>query len=123
LLRSEKIDARHFSSADLDAGLPPGADPDGVAFAILVSAFPSPGRERADSISQQLHELLPQANRIRVFCPGVTALSEPGTGSGNPEPTVRSLGEAIEICLAWHEARNKRISSPEWQIADAARNV
>jgi predicted PurR-regulated permease PerM len=123
LLRSERIDARHFSPADIDAGLPPGADPDGVAIAILVSAFPSPERERADSISQQLHELLPQANRIRVFCPGVTALSEPGNGTGNPEPTVRSLGQAIEICMAWQEARNKRDASPGCQMADAARNV
>ena len=84
LLRAERIDARHFSPAEIDAGLPPGADPDGVAIVFLVSAFPSPERERADSISQQLHELLPQANLIRVFCPGVTALSEPGNSSGNP---------------------------------------
>ena len=78
LLRSEGIDARHFSTAEIDAGLPPGADPDGVAIGFLVSAFPSPERERADSISQQLHELLPQANLIRVFCPGVAASSESG---------------------------------------------
>ena len=123
LLRSERIDARHFSSAEIDAGLPPGADPDGVATVFLVSAFPSPERERADSISQQLHGLLPQANRIRVFCPGVTPLSEPGSSTGNPEPTVSSLGQAIEICVAWHEARSKRGPLPGCQIADVARNV
>ena len=123
LLRSEGIDARHFSTAEIDAGLPPGADPDGVAIGFLVSAFPSPERERADSISQQLHELLPQANLIRVFCPGVTALSEPGNSTGNPEPTVSSLGQAIEICVSWHEARNKRDPSPGYQMADVARNV
>jgi predicted PurR-regulated permease PerM len=98
LLRSERIDARHFSTADIDAGLPPGADADGVAFAFLVSAFPSPERERADSISLKLHELLPQANFIRIFCPGTAALPESGNSGDHPESTVRSLGQAIEIC-------------------------
>jgi predicted PurR-regulated permease PerM len=121
LLRSEKIDARHFSPTEMDDGLPPGADPEGVAVAFLVSAFPSPERKRADSISQQLHELLPQANRIRVFCPGVTALSESPSNAGDPELTVSSLGQAIEICMSWREARNKRDPSPGCQIADVAR--
>jgi len=123
LLRSERIDARHFSTADIDAGLPPGADPDGVAIGFLVSAFPSPERERADSISQQLHKVLPQANLIRVFCPGVTAVAEPSNGTGNLQPTVDSLGQAMEICLSWHAARNKRDPSPGFEIADVVRNV
>jgi predicted PurR-regulated permease PerM len=111
LLRSEGIDARHFSAAEIDAGLPPGADPEGVAIVFLVSAFPSPERERADSISRQLHELLPQANLIRVFCPGVAALSE-STESGNAEPTAGSLGEAVAISESWKEARSKPRSQP-----------
>jgi predicted PurR-regulated permease PerM len=106
LLRSEKIDARHFSPAEIDAGLPPGADPDGVAIVFLVSAFPSPERERADSISQQLHELLPQANLIRVFCPGVAAQSE-SSESGNAESTAGSLGEAVAISESWKKARSE----------------
>jgi predicted PurR-regulated permease PerM len=121
MLRSERIDARHFSPAEIDAGLPPGADPDGVAIAFLVSAFPSPERDSAGSINQQLRELLPQANLIRVFCPGVTAASELGNNTGNFEPTVSSLGQAIEICVSWHEARNKRDPSPGCKIADVAR--
>jgi predicted PurR-regulated permease PerM len=123
LLQSERIDARHFSTTEIDAGLPPGADPDGVAIVLLVSAFPSPERERADSISQQLHQLLPQANLIRVSCPGVTAPSEPGDSNGNLEPTVSSLGQAIDICVSWREARNKRDPSPGYQMVDLARNV
>jgi len=123
LLRRERIDARHFSAAEMDAGLPQGADPDGVAIAFLVSAFPSPERERADSISQQLHELLPQANRIKVFCPGVTNVFEPGTGNDNPEATVRSVGEAIEICVAWHAAQTKRDASRGCQLANAGQNA
>ena len=98
LLRSERIDARHFSAADIDAGLPPGADADGVAFAFLVSAFPSPERERAESLCLQLYELLPQATLTRIFCPGVAALSRSVNSSNHPESTVSSLGQAIEIC-------------------------
>jgi len=123
MLRSERIDARHFSPAEIDAGLPPGADPDGVAIAFLVSAFPSPERERAGSINQQLRELLPEANLIRVFCPGVTASSESGNRAGNPESTVSSLGQAIEICMSWREARIKRQPSSGYQQAVVARNA
>jgi predicted PurR-regulated permease PerM len=108
LLRSERIDARHFSTAEIDAGLPPGADPDGVAIAFLVSAFPSPDRERVDSISLQLHELLPQANLIRIFCPGVAAPPESGNSGDHPESTMNSLGQAIEICMSWQELCRKR---------------
>jgi predicted PurR-regulated permease PerM len=111
LLRSERIDARHFATAEIDAGLPPGADPDGVAIAFLVSAYPSQERERADSINLKLHELLPQANLIRVFCPGVAALPEPGSDD-HLEPTVNSLGEAVAICMSWQEARSATCAAP-----------
>ncbi len=84
LLRSERIDARHFSAADIDAGLPPGADPDGVAMAFLVSAFPGPERERADSLGPQLNELLPQATLIRISCPGIAAPLGPVTAATIP---------------------------------------
>jgi predicted PurR-regulated permease PerM len=108
LLRIQKIDARHFSTVEIDAGLPPGADPDGVAIAFLVSAYPGPERERAHTISLQLHALLPQANLIRIFCPGVAALPESNISNDLSESTVNSLGEAIEICMSWKEVRSKR---------------
>jgi hypothetical protein len=111
LLRSERIDARHFSPAEIDAGLPPGADSDGVAIVFLVSAFPSPERERADSISQQLHELLPQANLIRVLCPGMGALSK-SSENGNSEPAAGSLGEAVQISVSWQKARSEPPPQP-----------
>jgi predicted PurR-regulated permease PerM len=111
LLRTERIDARHFSPTDIDVGLPPGADPDGVAIVFLVSAFPSPERERADSISQQLHELLPQANLIRVFCPGVGALSK-SCENGNAEPAAGSLGQAVQISVSWQKARSVQRPQP-----------
>jgi predicted PurR-regulated permease PerM len=107
LLRSDTIDARHFSPADIDVGLPTGADPDGVAIVLLVSAFPSPEREHAHSISHQLRELLPRANLIRVYCPGVAALAESFV-SDDAEPTVGSLGEAVQISVSWHKSRSER---------------
>ena len=106
LLCGEKIDARHFSPADIDAGLPPGADPDGVAVVFLVSAFPSLERERADSISRRVHELLPQANVIRVLCPGVGALAK-SSDKGIAEHAAGSLGEAVQISVSWQKARSE----------------
>ncbi len=125
LLRSERIDARHFSKAEIDAGLPSGADPDGVAIAFLVSAFPSPERERAESIGLRLHQLLPEANLIRVFCPGVTAPSESGNVASNPESTLRSLGQALEICMSWreHVSRDKRRQDINKQLLHEMRNA
>jgi len=120
LLRSERIDARHFSPSDIAAGLPPGADPDGVAIVFLVSALPSRERERADSISQQLHELLPQADLIRVFFPGVAAPSQPDNIADNAESTVSSFGQAIKVCLS-AQASNERHPLPPPQLADVVR--
>jgi len=106
LLRKEGIDARHFSPADIDTGLPPGADPDGVAMIYVVSAFPSAERTRADSISRQLQELFPGATLIRVFCPGVAARSEPAEGGSAPA-AVGCLEEAVQISQSWQKARSK----------------
>jgi hypothetical protein len=109
MLRNESIDARHFSSTDIDAGLPPGADPDGVAIAFLVSAFPSSERDRAEPVGLQLQKMLPQANLIRLFCHGV---STPSSSSyDDPGCTVNSLGQAIDICVSWRELHKRDASS------------
>jgi predicted PurR-regulated permease PerM len=118
LLRKEAIDARHFSSADADAGLPPGADPDGVAIVYLVSAFPSPEREGAPAIIRQLHELFPRATLVRVFCPGVATLAE-AAESGDAQPAVGSLEEAIQMALSWQKVRGEP-GSPSRAIAMSA---
>jgi hypothetical protein len=70
LLLSQKIDARHFSPAELDAGLPPGADPDGVSIIYLVSAFPSPERERTDYLDRHAQEMFPYAHVVRGLLSG-----------------------------------------------------
>jgi len=100
LLQNEKIDARHFSPADLDAGLPPGADPAGISIVYLVSAFPGPERERAEAIGKQVRVILPRALVVKILCPGVTALAERGESAGNADHVTDSLVQAIEICLS-----------------------
>jgi hypothetical protein len=100
LLLSQKIDARHFSPAELDAGLPAGADPDGVSIIYLVSAFPSPERERTDSLDRHAHEMFPYAHVVRVFCPGVTALLNVGESAGRTDRTASSLVQAMRMCTA-----------------------
>jgi predicted PurR-regulated permease PerM len=107
LLRIQKIDARHFSPADLDAGLPQGADPEGVSIVYLLSAFPNPERERADPISQQVHELFPRGLVVRVLCPGVTGLPELAKRTGGADHVASSLVQAIENCMSWQEARDR----------------
>lgn len=114
LLRKEAMDARHFSPADIEAGLPPGADPDGVAIIFLVSAFPTAERERADSLIVELRALLPHANLIKVFCPGMTAPST-SDDTDKDEATVGSFADAIQIAESWQKVRN----APPTKAADA----
>jgi predicted PurR-regulated permease PerM len=106
LLRNESIDARHFSPADMESGLPPGANPDGVAISLLVSAFPSPERELADTISRQLHTLLPNATCLKVNCPGVSA-SSGAAQSSDVDATANSLKEAVQYCVSWQKERGQ----------------
>lgn len=121
LLLAEKIDARHFSLGDLRGGLPPGADPEGVSIFYLVSAFPNPEREHADSISTQVHAVFPYARVVRVFCPGVTALGERAESAGGIDQMASSLVQAIDICMACQEARNKQSLPPESRPAGVLR--
>lgn len=100
LLLYQKIDARHFSPEELTAGLPPGANPVGVSIVYLVSAFPSPERERADSVRRQAHGLFPYAHVVKVFCPGLSAPSEVEESAGDADRTASSLVEAVQMCTA-----------------------
>jgi predicted PurR-regulated permease PerM len=101
LLLGQKIDARHFSPEELDAELPPGADPDGVSVLYLVSAFPSPERERADSLDRHAHEMFPYAQVVRVLCPGITAHPvHVDESAGRTDRAARSLVQAMQMCAA-----------------------
>jgi len=97
VLLNQKLDARHFSPAELDAGLPEGADPDGVSLVYLVSAFPGVERERADSLENLVRATFPYAHVIRVFCPGVAASPYMGGTVDNNALLARSLTQAMEM--------------------------
>jgi hypothetical protein len=118
LLRIQKIDARHFSPADVDGGLPPGADPNGVSIVYLMSAFPGPERSRVDPISQQIRQLLPFASIVKVFCPGVTAAATDGSGGG--ESSVNSLAQAIQICASSQQVHQLRAQATRHQLIQPA---
>ncbi len=107
LLRVQTIDARHFSPADIGGGLPPGADPGAVAIVFLISAFPSPARNRAATLGEQIRALLPHSSLVRVFCPGIARLPEPPQGLKVADQAIVSLVQAIEMCGSWREADAK----------------
>ncbi|HEX4598907.1 MAG TPA: AI-2E family transporter, partial [Burkholderiaceae bacterium] len=108
LLRMQKVDARHFSSADVDAGLPPGADPDGVSIVYLVSAFPGPQRAGAGLLGERIRRLLPCASLVNVSCPGVTAPAADHNSGGGGADKAQSLVQAIQICTLWRQAHQRR---------------
>ena len=124
LLRTRNIDARRFSIADLEAGLPPGASPDGTAIVYLVSAFPNPERERVDPVSKAVHELFSHALVVRVLCPGVTGLPQLAKSAGGDDHVAGSLVQAIEICQSWKEEHDKldaaRSASPSGEVLPVA---
>ncbi|HXR20063.1 MAG TPA: AI-2E family transporter [Steroidobacteraceae bacterium] len=120
LLRAEKLDARHFSAGEIGSGLPPGADPDGVSIVYLVSAFPSPERERCEALSNQVRELFPRAHLVRVFCPGVTAVSGERFTDASAEPTANSLEHALALCLSWKHKHHEQGALATSTLADVS---
>jgi predicted PurR-regulated permease PerM len=67
-LRDQKLDARHISTPDLDAGSrPPDANPDAIAIVYLVSAFPSAEREHTEKTIEQIRQLLPRPGSCQCF--------------------------------------------------------
>jgi predicted PurR-regulated permease PerM len=121
LLRAEKLDARHFSAGELESGLPPGADPDGVSIVYLVSAFPGPERERGEAPSGQVRGLFPRAHVVRVFCPGVTTVSGERATNASAEPTANSLEHAVALCLSWQQQCHERGALATATLADVSR--
>jgi predicted PurR-regulated permease PerM len=99
VLRSLKIDGRHFSLSDANEGLPAGADPQGVSIVYLVSAFPSAERERADGAIQRVRQLLPHAHVVKVFFPGLSQVPGPSDGLGAADQVATSFVQATQICV------------------------
>ena len=110
LLRGQGFDARHFSPSDLNDGLPPGADPDGVSIVCVVSAFPGPERDGVARLSERARALLPMAHLEPVLFPGVTAWPEIGAPGDAPKGLTQSFVQAMRVCAEWREARHQATS-------------
>jgi predicted PurR-regulated permease PerM len=99
-LREQRLDARHVSLEDLDEGSrPPGANPDAIAIAFLVSAFPSADRERHEQTVKRLRQHLPGARIVSVLLPGISIEPSVYAHVGTDDHAVSSFVEAVEICL------------------------
>ena len=107
-LREQKLDARHISTADLDAGSrPPGANPDAVAIVYLVSAFPSAEREHPEETIEQVRQLLPKARIVSVFHPGMSLQPDPAAHVGNIDGAASSFVEAVQLCVARQDTETR----------------
>lgn len=100
ILRNHKVDARHFSVKDLDAGLPPGATPGGVAAVYLISAAPGPERDNRNQVAERIHQLFPSAGLMNLLLPGLSSqtMSTPQMVDAD-DPVVTSFVQAVQICL------------------------
>jgi hypothetical protein len=107
ILRDQKMDARHFSVNDPNAGPPPGASTGAVAIVFLVSAYPGPERERSGAVAERVRELLPGAYLLNVFLPGVSMRADTSTPVGGADDTVTSLAQALQIGLDQQRERAK----------------
>jgi predicted PurR-regulated permease PerM len=101
-LREQRLDARHVSMEDLNAGSrPPDATPDAIAVVYLVSAFPSAQREHSEQAAARVRQNLPGAHVVSVFLPGVSIQPEPPR-VGNADYVVSSFVQAVQVCLERH---------------------
>ena len=99
-LREQRLDARHISMPDLDAGSrPPDANPAAIAIAYIVSAFPSAEREHPEKTIDRIREVLPKARIVSVFHPGISIQPDLTAQVGNVDGAVSSFVEAVQVCL------------------------
>lgn len=107
VLREQKQDARHVSCEEIsalpDGSAPDGVASDGVALIFLVSAFPSPRREAADTVAQTLRARWGRARLVSLFLPGAALQDGPTATLEDADKTASSFGEAVQICIDWME--------------------
>jgi predicted PurR-regulated permease PerM len=107
-LREQKIDARHFSLDELSKPLPPEATADGLSMVYLVSAFPSPERDQAETVAALIRRRLPGVCLVTVFLPGVALQSGTSLDSiRGADKAATSFGHAVQICLSRQEDTRK----------------
>lgn len=99
ILRGEKQDARHFSVGDADVAIPPETTPGAVAIVYLVSAYPSPERDKSDVVAERVRQLLPGALLVNVFLPGLSVIPDAPAHQGTSDHVVTSFVDAVRICL------------------------
>jgi len=66
-------------------------------------------------LPQRIHELLPRAYVVKVFCPGAAAPAETDAGRGNCEVIAGPVDQAIQICQSWQESRRPQAARNEAQ--------
>ena len=99
LLRDRKVDARHFSLEELHGARPAGATAAGVAIVYLIRAFPSPERERCETLIEQLRKLFPDPLLVTVLLPGMSVRQDSAAPNGKADYAVTSFVEAVRVCL------------------------
>ncbi len=102
VLREQKMDARHFSLADLEQPGPPGGSAKNISMVHLVSAFPGAERQQFKSVAEGVRRRLPHACIVGVFLPGTLqpAQSSDATAAG-ADRAASSFSEAVQVCVDW----------------------
>jgi predicted PurR-regulated permease PerM len=108
VLRDQKIDARHFSLADLAQPGPPGGSAHTISMVHLVSAFPSAERAQCRAVADGVRRRFPTACIVAVLLPGTLAQpSLPEASTNGVDKVAASFIEAQQISLDWyHEPRD-----------------
>ncbi|MBS0364643.1 MAG: AI-2E family transporter [Proteobacteria bacterium] len=99
-LRDQGLDARHVSIGEFepDRG-PPDVERAAVAIVYLVSAFPSPERDRCGTLAGRVRERLAGARLAAVFLPGMALDPTIVPEATHADGVVTSFVSAVEVCL------------------------
>ena len=98
-LREQDLDARHVLFEDLDAGeRPPDANPASIGVIYLVSAFPSPERDRTQDVIDRIQQRFPNGRVVPVFLPGALIPTDLSSQAGAAENGVSSFEAAVQLC-------------------------
>jgi predicted PurR-regulated permease PerM len=106
VLRDQKIDARHFSIADLTQPGPSGGSAQTVSMVNLVSAFPSPERQQCKAVAEDVRRRFAHACIVAVLLPGTLLKPRPVDASATgADKVASSFSEAVQVCVDWfHES-------------------
>jgi len=113
VLRDQKIDARHFSLADLAQPGPPGGSAQNISMVQLVSAFPSAERQQCRAVAEGVRRRFPTACIVAVLLPGTLAQPMlPEAGTNGVDKVAVSFIEAQQISLDWFQEPRDDAAAP-----------